>query len=178
MFKLLNKLKRQRSILKLAPDIFKHKTVLYVGARTDRFDFGKNFKVKGFEIDVLEIFPDNVEYLKKIKWLRNVILGDVRNPPMDVKYDVVFWWHGCEHIKKEELKPTLEKLERIATKLVVLGCPYGIYRQDALHGNPYERHISAYEPKDFEELGYNTDIIGTKNVRGSNITAVKKLHRA
>ena len=109
------------------PDIWDYGSVLYVGARTDRMDFGKDFKLAGYEIDVLEIFEPNVQYLKTVEFINHVIRGDVRQARLLVQrtYDIVFWWHGPEHIEKSDLGDTLNGLRLIAEELVVCACPWG-----------------------------------------------------
>ena len=165
---------RTKSLKGLIPDIFSHSTVLYVGARTERFDYGEEFMDSRYKITVLEVYKENVDYLKTIPWITEVIHGDVRWFTSDKKWDIVFWWHGPEHIHKKELPLTLKNLESMANKAVVLGCPWGKYDQHALEGNPYEVHVSAYGFEDFINLEYSVDCIGKKDIpRLSNLTAVK-----
>ena len=159
---------RVLSVQRNIPELFSgvYKTVLYIGARTDRFDFSEQFTGSGYTIDVLEVWDENVTYLKTLKQINDIIHCDVRNCEHSVRkrYDVVFWWHGPEHIHKNELKDTLVKLENIAQKLVILGCPFGYRPQVALGGNPYEVHKASLYPRDFHQLGYNTEtIIGYRN---------------
>lgn len=71
------KLKRRKQLETNIPDIWSYKSVLYIGARTDRIDFGKNFQKKNYEIDILEIHKPNVNYLKSISWINKVIHEDV-----------------------------------------------------------------------------------------------------
>ncbi|MDT9196034.1 MULTISPECIES: hypothetical protein [unclassified Limnospira] len=172
---------RTASLLRLYPQLFspsnRGKTLLYVGARTDRFDYGKELREAGYKITILEIFDKNVDFLRNISWLEEVILGDVRTWKSHQTYDVVFWWHGPEHIDKKELKPTLSKLEDLAREAVILGCPWGDYPQGHSYGNEHEEHVSAYDGNDFADLGYQVECLLKKDVRGSNITSVKCLNQ-
>jgi hypothetical protein len=170
---MIAKEQRQESLMKLAPDVFNHKTVLYIGASERRSDYLSEFKNKGYEISVLEAFKSNVDYLKKIPWIKEVIHGDVRKFKSEKKYDVVFWWHGPEHIEERDLVSVLERLEALCKKIIVLGCPFGKYEQEEIGGNPYEKHLSHLDGILFEELGYGVGYIGRKDQEGSNITAVK-----
>ncbi|MCF7861261.1 hypothetical protein K9M79_03360 [Candidatus Woesearchaeota archaeon] len=169
---------RTKALWRNAPEIFKYKTVLYIGARTDRFDYSEFFKEEFYDITVLEAYEPNCEYLKNIPWIKKVICADVRTFSSKKKYDIVFWWHGPEHIDIKDLKKTLDNLETMCTKMVVLGCPWGEYKQNDLYGNPYEKHLSAFKPSDFEKLGYKTICTGVPNEKGSNITAVKRKEAA
>lgn len=167
---------RTASLQRLCPDLYDYENILYIGARSNRFDYGLEFRAAGYNIDVLEVFPENVRHLKTIPWINNVIEGDVREISFwNDYYDVVFWWHGPEHIHSNELIPTLNKLEIYARKLIVLGCPWGTYVQGAIHNNPWEEHVGAYSWEHFEPLGYEVECLGQKDVPGSNVTAVKRL---
>ena len=166
---------RASHLADLAPKLFKCKSVLYVGARIDRSDFLSNFKNSGSKITVLEIHKPNVNYFKIIPWLFEVIEGDVTKFKSKTKYDVVFWWHGPEHIEKSKLPETLKNLESMAKKTVVLGCPWGNVPQggNLEKENPYEKHVSYFDVGEFEKFGYKADYSGLKNNPGSNIIAVK-----
>lgn len=170
---IIKDLDRTKSLHRLIPNLYKHKSVLYVGARTDRMDYGEEFKNAGYKIDIIEIFKKNVDYLLQIPWINDVYHQDVRSVIVPEKYDIVFWWHGCEHIPSEDLEDTLYKLEKIAKVAVVLGMPWGYYKQRALLGNPNEEHISYNEHGVFEKRGYEVECLGLINVKGSNLTAVK-----
>lgn len=167
---------RTESLNRLIPDLYNYNSVLYIGARSDRFDYGKDFRAYNYEITVLEAFDKNVNYLKNIDWIKEVIHGDVTDIDVGEKYDIVFWWHGPEHIKENQLNDTITKLERYANVAVVLGCPWGLFPQKALHNNPFEIHVSHNDYQIFEDLGYNVECLGTKNKKGSNITAVKRIN--
>jgi hypothetical protein len=167
------KSKRPKQLYSCVPDIMDYDTLLYIGARTDRMDFGKHFKKNTYSIDVLEIFDKNVQYLKSLDWIDNIIKGDVRNIDtlVDKKYDVIFWYHGPEHIKHFELENALGQLKNLANKIVVVGCPWGEFKQEELYNNPWEKHISTLEPSDFEKNNFKTSTIGKANFPGSNIIA-------
>ena len=170
---------RTQSLQRLAPDLFQHKTVLNIGARTSRFDYGTQFRDAGCEITILEPFGENVEYLRTLPWVHEVVQGDVRDlshfKESDQKFDVVFWWHGPEHVVEKELLEVLPELEKICTHLIVLGCPWGNYPQGEVHNNPYEHHVGHYAHDIFEKFDYNVECLGTQHVAGSNITSVKRL---
>jgi hypothetical protein len=166
---------RKASVNRLAPELWSCRDVLYVGARTDRIDFGQELREASVAISVLEIYPPNVEYLRTLDWIAEVFAGDVRTFEPTKQYDAAFWWHGPEHIPARDLPGALARLEKAARKLVVLGCPWGKYKQGKLHDNPNEQHVSHFDYDTFEKLGYEVECLGVKNVPGSNITAVKRL---
>lgn len=172
--------KRKRQV-KAIPGIRDGKTLLYVGASPDRFELVDLFRGWGYKIDVLEIWPKNVEKLKKlnaqVSVFRDIILGDIRNcgSSFNNTYDVSVWWHGPEHVEKHEFPQALKHLEERTKRLVILGCPWGDYSQGPVKGNVYEIHKSVFYPKDFEELGYTTKTLKKNGKRGSNILAWKEI---
>ena len=158
------------------PDLWKENTILYIGAHEGRIQFGDIIRENNLDIDILEIWKPNVDYLRKtVTWFNDVIEGDVRNidKVLSKKYDIIFWWHGPEHIKKTELFMTIQKLENYANKYVVLGCPWGDYPQGEEYGNPYEVHTAAFYEEDFQAYGYKTSCVGIMDVPGSNLMAWK-----
>ena len=170
---------RTESLRRLAPNLFDYDTVLYIGAKSDRFHYGDEFREAGYDITVLEAFQRNVNNLREYSWLKEVVHGDVRDLSYFLdkgqKFDVVFWWHGPEHVLEGELDKVVPQLEKVANRLVVMGCPWGRYDQGVIDGNPYERHVWAYSHDFFEKHGYSVECLGEPHVIGSNITSVKEI---
>lgn len=166
-------IKRKKQLEKKIPDIWNYKTVLYIGARKWRRDFTNKFRKKAYKIDILEIFDKNFNSLKELKWINKIIKGDVRkiDKLLNKKYDIIFWWHGPEHIHKKELKPTLDKLKKLTKHLVVCGCPWGKHKQGTVYGNPSEEHVSYLDVGDFKVHGFKTSTLGKKDVLGNNLLA-------
>ena len=156
----------------------KYKSVLYVGANKRRQYFLDWFEKANYQrIVVLEAFKENADCLRQDidDWTPalEIINGDIRDTAsIPGKFDISFFWHGPEHLKKNEIKPVLESLEAVS-KLVVLGCPYGIYEQGAEYGNPYEEHFSHLYPKILESIGYMVDTIGEAGKPDANMLAWK-----
>ena len=94
------------------------------------------------------------------------------------RFDVVFFWHGPEHLQQHQISPTLEKLERVCNHLVVCGMPFGFYEQGPEYGNPFETHQSHIYPPFLEGLGYKTETLGNRDQMGANITAWKHVKGA
>lgn len=170
---------RKKTVLQI-PNILEYKTLLYVGANPARLELLDLFFKAGYIIDILEIYPPNVEGLRKLnekqKIFENIYMGDVREIDEIIigkKYDVVCFWHGPEHIEKKEIKPTLIQLENKTKHIIFLGCPYGYYPQDDVYGNKAEIHRCSLDPELFQSMGYKTKTIRKKNKRGSNILSWK-----
>ena len=114
---------RERSVRKCTPDIFsgKYKSVLYVGANQKRQHFLQYFQESNYnQIVLVEAFHENVihlkeKYEKKFPQIYKVIEGDIRNVEEFnlPNFDVVFFWHGIEHLSQDDIQPTLSKLEKI-----------------------------------------------------------------
>lgn len=164
---------RFSSLLLLVPELFtgKYKTVLNIGARESRFDFGNLFEAAGYTISIMEAHKPNADFLKSLNKYE-VIEADITTYDFqNRKFDVVFWWHGPEHIDKELLPAVLKKIESCANEVVILGCPWGIYEQGIIEDNPFEVHKSHLLPEDF--AGYKYLTMGNQDQHGSNIAAVK-----
>lgn len=171
---------RLRQMIAHIPDIFEFKTLLYIGARTDRFLFGADFAQHGYHITVVEVFKENVDFLtRNVDFVQDVAHLDIRHLSQDElrkrKFDVVMWYHGPEHVLSGELLSLLPLLEDMTNRHLVLACPWGEYPQDALYGNPYEVHQHAYYPQFFSKLHFQVDTLGREDVPGSNILAWKTL---
>lgn len=170
-------LERLKQLKQYVPYLFRPGSILNVGANQIRFDLLPELHQAGREITLLEAWPENVKHWAGDKRLAQTVEGDVRElDKLRVgTFDVVLWWHGPEHIKREELLPTIAKLEAAAEGLVVLGCPWGIYPQGPFRGNPYDAHQASLYPEDFEALGYRTATIGEADRHGS-LMAWKWMH--
>jgi len=150
------------------PDLLRNgqgKSVLYVGATPHRFQMGRELFEAGYKITLLEAFKQHYDYYEDHPWLEQRIYGDVRyikNLANGQKWDVVVWWHGPEHVNKDELPEVLKDLESVAD-LVILGCPWGQNIHGMIGGNPYSVHECHHDTTDFEQLGYEARTLGQKN---------------
>ena len=177
---------RKKYVRKYMPDLFsgKYKSILYVGANPTRQQFLKDFEESGYKrIVILEAFSKNIKFLKE-KFERESrhhdwINDDVRNiEKLQLSnFDVVFFWHGIEHLPEKDIEPTLKKLEAITKHLIVIGTPWGSYPQHDKYGNTYEIHQTIIYPPMLKQYGYKTETLGKKDDYGSNITAWKYLNQ-
>jgi len=130
-------------------------TLLYIGARLpDGLRGIPEIQNAGYTVTILDVWPGNVQELREAGW--NVTQGDVRDAARVFKrkqFDVVFWWHGPEHVEKLELGKVVSGLKKIARRLLVAGCPWGLYEQGEEYGNPHERHVAHLEPEDLIVAG-------------------------
>jgi len=158
------------------PGLFAAGTLLYIGASIRRAQCLVDLVAAGRRVTILEAWPANAEHYRGRPGLE-VVRGDVRalaslSLPAEI-YDAAFWWHGPEHVARAELATVLAGIERRA-RLVVLGCPWGVYPQSAIEGNRYEQHVAVLGPQDFGALGYRVATLGRAGDRAdSNVLAVK-----
>ena len=165
---------RRLQFLKCLPDLLdKPGKLLYVGGH---LRYGRAlqmtglFRNAGWEIDIIEVFPENVLQLCEVNWIRVLFKNDIRDFIPSERYDCVMLWHGPEHFEASQIPGLLERMQTYSD-CVVFGCPNGKYDQGDEYGNPYERHLSTWYKKDFEKLGMQADAIGEPDARQGNIIA-------
>jgi len=170
-------LARQDQLEALIPAYLKDgygKRMLYVGGH---LRYGRNlqmsayFRAAGYTIDVIEVFPDNIVQLMNIKWIGRLIEGDVRLFLPYFTYDLVVFWHGPEHLPKEEVPTLLDKMKTYANA-VIFATPNGNYTQEEVYGNPYEKHESTWYVEDFVKLDMAASAIGNPDEENGNIIAI------
>lgn len=152
---------------------------LYIGA-SRRTEGMAELKEAGHEITVLEIWPANVWLTTADSRVDHVIEGDMRDiGTMGLPhYDIAFWWHGPEHLRRDDVPPALKELEKLAD-LVIVGCPNGPFPLGPQYGNPHETHVSEWYAKDFEQLGYNTEwLAGRISVPEEHLLAWRRCDEA
>lgn len=174
---------RLRLLKDKTPELFRPGSLLNVGANRIRFELLDDLHRAGQKITLLEIFPANVGRWRGDRRLEQVVRGDVReldslraDPATGLgSYDTVLWWHGPEHIERDQLAATVTQLERAATRLVVLGCPWGVYPQGPFMDNPHDAHLASLYPEDFTALGYEVATIGQADHPDGSIIAWKRI---
>lgn len=126
---------------------------------------------------ILEIFEPNVEifHLYAVAADRHrIVLGSIEDIDrlFTRKFDVVFHWHGPEHLEKSKYLDILPKIVARASRMVIVGCPDGPEEQGQAYGNSYEAHLSFWTCAEFEQLGFLTLIVADKPP--GHITAFKR----
>lgn len=160
------------------PELFTNPgMLLYIGARADAHSWLDELIEAGNEVDILEVWNDNInglvpEYGKKCI----ILVGDVREvDKITANFDYIFWWHGPEHLAYDEIEPTLNKLESKCKRTIALATPWGVYPQGAHAGNPYEVHRCSLYPEFFISIGYEFAVDGRPDEPGSEIVAWKRM---
>jgi hypothetical protein len=82
-------------------------------------------------------------------------------------FDCVVALDLIEHLSREEGFRLLQLMETLATRKVIVFTPNGFVPQDAIDGNPFQRHRSGWTVGDMRERGYRVrGIYGWKPLRG------------
>ena len=89
-------------------------------------------------MDAVEIFQPNIDQYNLKDKYRNVYNMDVKDLLYD-HYDVVIFGDVIEHMSVENAQRTLAYAQEHAD-LVIVAVPYQ-YHQNAIYGNPWERHV-------------------------------------
>lgn len=163
-----------KQIIDFVPNIVdgKDKTLLYIGANCDRA-FALDLLLDiGYIVDIIEICKKNINCLVGKYKIRNLIFGDIKDEQNIINnYDVIFWYHGPEHVRKEDFC-TLNLILEKKSKMIVLGCPNNDYHLYDDNINVYETHMWKIKPEDLHCFGYNTSNI-SRNSAVDNIVAWK-----
>lgn len=72
------------------------------------------------------------------------------------KYDAVVLCDVLEHLPRPEVRNSglFDIIEAAARKKVILFTPNGFIENDEVDGDPYQAHVSAWEPEDYLKRGY------------------------
>jgi hypothetical protein len=132
-------------------------------------------------VDLLEIDAGKAAWWAAKDTFADVAVGDVtRWRAPSACYDTAFWWHGPEHVTREQLDDALANLEASVKLggLIVLGCPWGVAPYaDQEHYDAHEQHVGAYYPEDWEQRGYSVFVDGTRDSIESTQIAWKRKER-
>lgn len=71
-------------------------------------------------------------------------------------FDAVVICDVMEHLPRKKVIDVklFEKMEKAALKKVIIFTPNGFIENDEVDGDPYQRHVSAWEPEDYQIKGY------------------------
>ena len=136
----------------------KPKRLLNIGFRHDSDQTILNYcNENAISFDVIEIYKPNCEFLKNNRKIANIYNLDVANIlTLNIKWEMIIWLHGPEHITFDKFKEIAPRIESCAP-IVIYQAPEGEYPQGDIYGNIYERHVASLTEKMFKELGYNTN---------------------
>lgn len=160
------------------------KTLLNVGLSKSAVDAGpgwvdyftKDMNKPFDSLYILELNIDNANFFSE-RFKNNssviVIHGDSRTASKHIKnVDSVFWFHGPEHIKREELPLAFTELNSVTSKGMLWVCPWGNYYRLNIGDYEEDNHWYYPENEDFTSLGFKVfNDGGIKNTGNANINA-------
>lgn len=122
----------------------------------------------GYKTDAVDIFGPYVAMHNKAGNYRNCILADIltmRYKHYQGYYDAVVICDVLEHLPKDKVYgiDLFGAIEKVARKKVILFTPNGFIENDLVDGDPYQAHVSAWEPGDYTSRGYK--VVGSTGLR-------------
>lgn len=112
----------------------------------------------GQKTDCVDIFQPYIEMHNRKGNYKNCWLQDILTYDLPAKaYDAVVITDVMEHLPRETvLKLDLfKRMEKCARKKVIIFAPNGYIENDEVDGDPYQAHVSAWEPADYIKRGYS-----------------------
>ena len=119
-----------------------------------------------YRTDGVDIWGPYVDMHNRQGNYRNCTQGDI----LDMKFkeagwDAVVICDVLEHLPKDKVErlKLLDRIEKAAIKKVILFTPNGYIENDEVDGDPWQAHLSAWEPEDFTSRGYK--VVGATGFR-------------
>jgi SAM-dependent methyltransferase len=151
----------------------KHHNILDIGTGKGLYSylFKKYDNLKECEWTGIEVWKPYVEKYNLNTKYDSLIVEDARNIAYDLnKYDVAFCGDVLEHMTKKEAVSLVSELLHCCC-FVIISIPIVYFYQDAIEGNPYEKHIKV----DWSHQEVMESFDNIVDYKKGNITGVYKL---
>tara|TARA_R100001509_G_C4854625_1_gene211261 strand:- start:22 stop:597 length:576 start_codon:yes stop_codon:yes gene_type:complete len=126
----------------------------------------------GIEWKIVEVYKPNVDNaISEGCPQSNIINLNIKHVSDLPDADCLMFWHGPEHMEKDEFLQILPLLED-KYRMLLFGMPLGPEPQGEAYGNPFEKHVSSWQEYEWRELGYEVRVV-YKNRSWPHITAWK-----
>ncbi|KKQ98127.1 MAG: S-adenosylmethionine-dependent methyltransferase [Candidatus Woesebacteria bacterium GW2011_GWA1_39_12] len=111
----------------------------------------------------VEIYKKYISLAKKSGVYKKIINGSITNLKRDIlnkRYDVVFCSQVVEHLNLHKVKESLSVWEKLAKKRIVITTTMGYTPYEPIESgikgddNPYQKHLTGFDPDFFEKRGY------------------------
>lgn len=129
----------------------------------------KFLDTKIFKVGVDVYKPDiDVSRAKKIhnKYLL-INVEDIDRYFKNDSFDCVLAIGLVEHLRKKNALILINKMEKIAKKIVMIETPSGFVNQTEVGGNSYQKHLCGFETIEFEKMGYR--VLGKDALRSIRV---------
>ena len=97
-----------------------------------------NILSEWYTMDAVEVWKPNIEQYRLGEKYRSVFNVKIQDFTFD-HYDLVLFGDVIEHMTVEDAQAVLTYAEE-HSDMVIVAVPF-LFKQDAIYGNPYERHI-------------------------------------
>jgi N-acetylglucosaminyl-diphospho-decaprenol L-rhamnosyltransferase len=113
----------------------------------------------------VELYEPYLEKAVSSKRHNVYIKGDITNMQFkDKSFDVVVALDVIEHLQKKDAIELINRMEKWASKKVVIFTPNGYMDQGCWEGNPYQQHRSGWTADFFKNMGFK--IYGVRGFKG------------
>lgn len=144
--------------------VAKSKHITFVGWRYDTgVELIELMKYNFQNITVIEIFKENANILKNFN-LCKVICDDIQNFNLflnENEMETLIWQDGPEHLLMQNSINILDEMKKYFSNIII-STPNGIYEQDEMYGNIYEKHLSFWNIEDYKKLNFNVSELDQK----------------
>lgn len=149
---------------KIKPDFFYYELKKIFPKKFSVIDLGcgSNSILRKFKKNItksygIEIHQESIKKSKKNKIHTEYICDNAINIKKYFKnksVDVVFSIDMIEHLKKKQAILLIEKIEKIAKKMVIIRTTNGYIHQNTYDNNYYQKHLSGFHPVFFKKRNY------------------------
>lgn len=111
----------------------------------------------GHKTDAVDIWQPYVDLHNRNGDYHDCSQADVLKMPLCVDaYDAVVITDVMEHLPRTEVEriDLFARMESTARKKAIIFAPNGFIENDLVDGDPYQAHVSAWEPEDYLKRGY------------------------
>ena len=111
-------------------------------------------------MDAIDIFQPYIEKHNRLGDYRMCFQADILKMDLPERsYDAVVIFDVLEHLPRGRVErmDLIGMMERCAKKKVIIFTPNGFIENDEVDGDPWQKHLSAWEPEDYISRGYKVD---------------------